>query len=500
MILFELLTGEMPFRGEVRMLVVQILREEPPSPRKLNARVPRDLETITLKCMQKEPARRYQTARELAGDLQCGLEGRPILARPAGKLERGWRWCKRNPVVAGLAATVVLALASGTGISSYFAIRSSAFAVQANARAQEAVAERKRADTKADEAKANATRAADETQRAIVEAQKAQQVSLFLGNMFEESAPLDIFGLRILATEKGIASADLTAREILDRGAQRVSVELQEQPLVQAALLETIGNVYLGLGLFEKAETLLFEAFELRQKHLPREHLDVASSLHSIGTLRYEQSKRDESALALREAIAIRRKLLGEDHLLVDNSRLALSFLLATYYPGGSPEMVEAVKLARESLAWRRKHFGNTHRQTGFGMILLGATLLFNGENTEEGLKLMLEAKPILSSDPTTKPIGLLLTQFGQMMIFAQLGLHQAMADMSRKAMASAGDVFGEGHPLMGNFWIFVSKVYGSQIDDLAIFCRDWLERVKTRQVRQVQPLQMGYPFWSGCF
>ena len=60
-ILYELLTGELPFRGEARMLIVQILKEDPPSPRKLNSRIPRDLETITLKCLQKEPSQRFSS-------------------------------------------------------------------------------------------------------------------------------------------------------------------------------------------------------------------------------------------------------------------------------------------------------------------------------------------------------------------------------------------------------------------------------------------------------
>ena len=109
-ILFELLTGELPFRGNQRMMVVQILQDEPPSPRKLQSRIPRDLETICLKCLEKEPGKRFQTAAELAGELRRFLRGEPILARPIGRPARLWRWCKRQPVVAGLTAAVALTL------------------------------------------------------------------------------------------------------------------------------------------------------------------------------------------------------------------------------------------------------------------------------------------------------------------------------------------------------------------------------------------------------
>lgn len=109
-ILFKLLTGELPFRGKGRMLLVQVLEEQPPSPRKLNADVPRDLETITLKCLEKEPAKRYQTSRELSDDLKRYMAGAPIKARPIGPLERAWRWCKRHRDVALLSGVLLLVL------------------------------------------------------------------------------------------------------------------------------------------------------------------------------------------------------------------------------------------------------------------------------------------------------------------------------------------------------------------------------------------------------
>ena len=112
-ILFQLLTGELPFRGNARMLVHQVIHDEAPSPRKLNANVNRDLETITLKCLEKEPAKRYQTALELGEELKRLLAGEPIHARPIGRLARGWRWAKRKPAIAGLSAAVIV-LVAGT--------------------------------------------------------------------------------------------------------------------------------------------------------------------------------------------------------------------------------------------------------------------------------------------------------------------------------------------------------------------------------------------------
>jgi WD40 repeat protein len=111
-VLYQLLTGELPFHGQARMLIVQVIQDEPRPPRRLSDQVPRDLETICLKAMAKDPARRYQTARDFADDLRRFLRNEPIRARPVGQVERLGRWCRRNPVVAGLSAAAILLLLS----------------------------------------------------------------------------------------------------------------------------------------------------------------------------------------------------------------------------------------------------------------------------------------------------------------------------------------------------------------------------------------------------
>ena len=114
-VLYELLTGERPFRGNRRMLILQVLEDEPRPPRQLNDKIPRDLETICLKAMAKSPARRYATARELADDLRRYLGGEPIRARPIGRVERLRHWCRRNPVAASLLSPSRSGRRSGSG-------------------------------------------------------------------------------------------------------------------------------------------------------------------------------------------------------------------------------------------------------------------------------------------------------------------------------------------------------------------------------------------------
>jgi WD40 repeat protein len=111
---YECLTGRPPFRAATLLETLnQVQKEEPVPPRQLQRNIPRDVDTICLKCLQKDPARRYATAGELRDDLQRYLDGMPILARPVSWAGHAWRWCRRNPVVAGLLAVVAALLLSG---------------------------------------------------------------------------------------------------------------------------------------------------------------------------------------------------------------------------------------------------------------------------------------------------------------------------------------------------------------------------------------------------
>ncbi len=117
-VLYELLTGRPPFRARTPLETLQqVLSQEPAPPSRSNPRVPRDLETVCLKCLQKNAQRRYTSAVALAEDLQRYLLGQVVTARPVSSLERAVKWVRRNKWVAGLAAAAVFALLAGSGIA-----------------------------------------------------------------------------------------------------------------------------------------------------------------------------------------------------------------------------------------------------------------------------------------------------------------------------------------------------------------------------------------------
>ena len=163
-ILYCLLVGRPPFQAASPMdTLLQVLDTEPVPPRQINQAIPRDLETTCLKCLEKDPARRYSSAQQLADELARHLAGEPIHARPVGPASRLWKWCRRKPLIAGLTAATSLAILLGMVASIAGAIVSANYALEAQTRAQ---GEKRQAKL--------ATQAATEAQRQEQIARKAQ--------------------------------------------------------------------------------------------------------------------------------------------------------------------------------------------------------------------------------------------------------------------------------------------------------------------------------------
>ena len=282
-VLYELLTGRLPFgtrQQRPRGLERAILEEEPPLPSSIQRALRGDLDAITLKALRKEAEQRYESAQQLADDVRRHLSGHPVLARPHTAAYRARRFAKRHAF--SLVAGAGVLIAAGTYVGTV--------TVQ-NARVERALA--------------NAT----------VEAQKAEQVTSLLLGLFE-------------ASEGGRAFSDtVTARDILDRGVARAQ-QLAGQPVIQAQMLDVIGQIYDQLGAYDRARTIFEQALATRRRVLGDDHTDVATTLFNLADAAYHRSDSVTAVSHYREALAIRRRALGPTHPLTLESMYWLAHSL----------------------------------------------------------------------------------------------------------------------------------------------------------------------------
>jgi tetratricopeptide (TPR) repeat protein len=268
-ILYELLTGELPFRGTVRMLLQHVIHSAAPDPRTLNSSIPKDLATICLKCLEKEPVKRYQTCKDLAFDLQAWLDHKAIRARPIGEIGRLTRWCKRRPVVASLISLVVFVLLCGIGVSSYFGLS--------------AVRETEHARVSEREAKA-------QTAQSLVATQHAEE-SL---KVSEQSKLEALTNARIAAQQRAEAEANLliaqqTVDEFLTQVGQSTLLNQPKLEPLRRQLLEKAMEFYSGFSQRSNAEpSVVVKTADA--------HLRLALILDMLGEF---QKSVDESILAI---------------------------------------------------------------------------------------------------------------------------------------------------------------------------------------------------------
>jgi hypothetical protein len=273
--LYELLTMRPAFgAGDRHKLIDQVKNDEPPRPCKRDPSVPRDLETVVLKAMAKDPAHRYASADEMAEDLRRFVEDKPIRARPVGSAERLWRWCRRNPMVASLSTGLMLALLAGTAFSL-------AFAVEANGA-------RKRAEETA-EAESRERQQREKAEKEVLAAQEGLEQSLVQGLV----RPLNPDGGDILSEPEAETLWELAKKpgdrlwwRFIDEGTRTPVTSGQFRVRAEPALIAAVG---LDPEKRLRAEQLLMQ--KLLAEQLSefgadfRRQLDVALAAATLGNL-----------------------------------------------------------------------------------------------------------------------------------------------------------------------------------------------------------------------
>jgi len=370
-VLYDCLTGRPPFKGASFVETIDLVRhQEPVPPRRLSAGIPVDLETICLKCLRKEPSQRYTTAKALSDDLTRFLAGKPILARPVGPIERARKWAARNPAVASLLASIVLLTGLAMGVITHqwrlalvrehserearLETENARKALEISAQEKAELAEQER-EAKL-KAVASLQKAQIEEARAVAEKARSNKSLEFLSNLFRVSDPFDFGGLALRSTQE--RGQNLTALELLERGSKQVDEELKDQPLVRATLLGTIGDVYRGMGLYEKAEKQLNISLALRQEILGPHHPETAAALFNLGWLHLDRGDYDLAEKLNRQALAIQEKMLPKDDLATLTTRLHIGWSL------GIDGTEEAGPLLKEVVEARSRILGPMHRDT----------------------------------------------------------------------------------------------------------------------------------------
>ncbi len=322
-ILYELLTGRPPFLAANPLdTILQVISREPVPVRQLQPRIPRDLETICLKCLQKEASRRYASALDLADDLGRFLNGEPIRARPIGLLERGYRWCRRHRALAGLSFLVatLLVVVSIVSLASYFLIRA------ANADLQVA---KTRSERNADQARENFRLASASMKRTV--SQIAEDPHLKDRGFFELRrqllAPAVQFYSELvesksddkaLEAERGktygllgdvrgmLGETEQAARDY--RAMQRVFLELVEKfpddpanRLQLAIANRRLGGALLELGRSEESAAVLAQAGEL-VRDLVERYPDSAEYQHELFAFHFARGVQAHKALRFEES------------------------------------------------------------------------------------------------------------------------------------------------------------------------------------------------------
>jgi tetratricopeptide (TPR) repeat protein len=410
--LYELLTLKPAFNAADRMeLIEQIRRDEPSSPRSVDRKVPRDLETIVLKAIDKDPRRRYQSGDELGEDLERFLADQPVRARRIWLPERLGRWVRRNPAVAGLTAAVFLAMAAGTVVSSWQATR---------ARAAEGAATK--------------SAAAEKQQRAAAEEQEAETRAVL------EFVENKVFAAARPEGQEGGLGREVTLRKALEASLPHVAESFKTQPPVEAGLRNTLGLSFGYLGEPRIAQEQFEAALAVQTKHRGPTHPGTLKIAHNLANV-YAELGRLEDARKLREEVLVLRKAtLGLDHpdTLKGMNNLADSYLALGRH-------ADALKLYEETLLLEQAKLGADHPETLRGMIGVASSYYAMGRYPD-ALKIYEDALALRKVKLGPEHPDTLISMSSVAASYLTLGRHTEAVKLNEEILARLRAKLGSDH------------------------------------------------------
>lgn len=360
---------------------------------KLARRLRGDLDTIVLKALHKDPARRYESVEQFMADIERHLAGLPVLARPDTALYRFSKFVRRHAVVVVLGIAALLALTFGLGVAVW----------------QGKVAR-------------------DERDAAYVARDQAE-------------ATADLFQGIMSAADAINEGPQTTVKSVIDAAAIRVDAELRNQPRVQAAIRSTIGRIYLGLGLIDEAEQLISAAYQARLKMLEPGHHDLAESEFDMARLFYEQGKYEQAEALLLESLHTHERLRGQDN--VDTARV-WNDLGAVRRAGG--KIPEAEAALRKALQIREQSMGRRSVETAETLNNLSGVVAARGD-FEQARILMTEVLSI-RREILRDEHPMVIQAIANLAVMAgNLGDYEQAEPLFRESIGLSRKVLGNQHP-----------------------------------------------------
>jgi serine/threonine protein kinase/tetratricopeptide (TPR) repeat protein len=375
------------------------------TPRSLRRRLAGDLDWIVLRCLERDRERRYATVADLAADIRRHLRREPVEAGPPDRLYRISKFVQRHRVAVLSAAVVAIALLAGTLVATVGFVR-------ARAAEREEAAARIEAEN---------------------EAAASSELADFMVRLFEVSNPGEARGNSV------------TAREILDRGVERIRSDLEGQPVVQARLMHTMGTVYLQLGLYAESAALLEEAASRRRSAIGANSPELADSLLTLGQVQRRLMRLEDAQISFEEALGIREAVFGDDSPPVGE---VLRSLAVVHRLIGETDT--ALEQLERSLRIAEAHHGPEHRETASVLNNL-AVAAFQAGDLDRARGALERSLAVLERDlgPDHPDVGTLVNNLG--MIARRQGDNRAAIAYFERDIELSRRVLGSDHPDMAS-------------------------------------------------
>jgi serine/threonine protein kinase len=507
-----------------------IAQQRNTEPGRLSTLLRSDLDWIVMRCLEKDRTRRYDTANGLANDIQRYLNHEPVTASPPSAVYRLRKLVVRHKVFFASAAAVMFVLLAGSVVSTWQAVRAVRAERLASARLQAELTARQDADTQrklavdrlgsaqaaqqeAEKARTHADeqrKVADEQRKVADEQRVRAEASLkaesaALRDSEQQKALAEKERRRALAAEKSardeaaisaavnqflqddllrqadsraqaeaqsIPDPDLKVRDALDRAAERVENRFQKQPLVEAAIRDTIGRTYLGLGAADKAAPQFERAVALRQTALGSDHPDTLSSMHYLGAAYTRLGRFAEAEATLTQTLEARKRTLGEEQI---QTLATITNLAAVFRRQGRTEEASALLASAQEIS-KRVNGPNDPRT----LTIAGNLATIYAEQGKPAKATSIYFDIYTTQEAVLQPThpDLLATKNSLANLYMRLGETNNAAKLIREVCETRKQVLGPEHPETLSAMNDLASVLRAQrrLDESAALLNDTIE------------------------